>query len=440
VLASGVFLLAASGDDVAGSAAGRLPTEGIAVLLGFLVLLGLRDKVSFLGARPEIYGPMLVVSLFAPDQWIVAWQFILVFIWWGAASSKLNKHFPFVVSTMVSNAPWVRSRAVKRRLWRDFPEDMRPSREAALFSHFGTVQEFTWPLLLLTVDNDTVRTIAIVGMILFHLNITSMFPLAVPLEWNLFMIFGILFLFGHNGDVPLSTLDNPLLIVLIALWGVGMPILGSLRPDKISFLPAMRYYAGNWASTQWLFRKGSGAEEKLDTKLNKPARLVVEQVADLYDRETAEYLLNKGLGFRAMHSHGRALNALLPHAVDDVEKYDAREGELISNVVNGWNFGDGHFHGPQLLAAIHERCDFKEGDVRVITLESEPMAGSPQRGKQRYRIYDPVGGLVEEGFVRVADMVDAQPWLDESFDFPVEVTGGPGVKKPGLLNRVAKAI
>ncbi len=187
----------------------------------------------------------------------------------------------------------------------------------------------------------------------------------------------------------------------------------------------MRYYAGNWATTQWLFRKGSGAEEKLDTELKKPARLVVEQVAELYDRETAEYLLNKGLGFRSMHSHGRALNALLPHAVDDVESYDAREGELISNVVNGWNFGDAHFHGKQLLDAIQEHCHFKEGDVRVITLESEPMAGSPGRGKQHYKIYDAVSGLVEEGDVRVADMVEAQPWLDESFDFPVDVTGGP---------------
>ena len=28
----------------------------------------------------------------------------------------------------------------------------------------------------------------------------------------------------------------------------------------------MRYYAGNWATSQWLFRKGSGAEEKLDTR------------------------------------------------------------------------------------------------------------------------------------------------------------------------------
>jgi hypothetical protein len=421
VLVSFVFLLAATGDDVAGLSAGRLPPEGIVVALGLLVLLGLRDKVSFLGSRPEIYAPMLLVGLFSVDQWIVAWQFMFLFIWWGAASSKLNHHFPFVVSTMISNAPWVRSKAFKRRLWRDYPEDMRPSKLAAGIAHFGTVQEFVWPLLLITVDNDTVRTIAIVGMIVFHTNITSMFPLAVPLEWNLFMIFGILFLFGHYGEVPLSTLDEAGLIAMIAAFSVLLPILGNFLPSKISFLPSMRYYAGNWATTQWLFRKGSGAEEKLDERLNKPARIIIEQVGDIYDRETASFLLNKGLAFRAMHSHGRALNGLLPHAVDAVDDYDAREGELISNIVNGWNFGDGHFHGPQLLDAVQAKCEFAPGDVRVITLESEAALS----GRQRYRIYDAATGLVEEGWVRVADMVNRSPWLDESFDFPVEVTGGP---------------
>jgi hypothetical protein len=419
VIGVGLFLLFASGEDVAGTSAGKLPPEGIAALLGVLALLGLRDKVSFLGSRPEIYVTMLAVGLFPIDQWIVAWQFIFVFIWWGAASSKLNHHFPFVVSTMISNAPWNRSKWFKRKLWRDYPEDMRPSRMSAAIAHLGTVQEFTWPLLLLTVDNDVVRTIAIVGMILFHVNITSMFPLAVPLEWNIFMIFGILFLFGHHGDVPLSSLDDPLLIALIALWGIGLPILGGMRPDKISFLPSMRYYAGNWSTTQWLFRKGSGAEEKLDTEVPKAARIIVEQVGDIYDRETAEYLLNRGLGFRALHSHGRALNALLPHAVDDVDSYDAREGELISNIVNGWNFGDAHFHGEQLLDAVQEICGFAPGDVRVIFLESEPTAFG--RGRQRFEIFDAATGSVKTGSVAVADMVNASPWLDESFDFPVEV-------------------
>jgi hypothetical protein len=417
VLGSAVFLLAAAGQDAAGTSAGRLPPEGIVLMLGLLALLGLRDKVSFLGARPEIYGPMLLVGLFPVDQWIVGWQFIFLFIWWGAAASKLNHHFPFVVSVMISNAPWNRSKRIKRMLWRDYPEDMRPSRLAAGIAHFGTIQEFTWPLLLITVDNDVVRTIAIVGMILFHLNITSMFPLAVPLEWNLFMIFGLLFLFGEYGDVPLSSLDDPLLIAMLAAI-VLLVVVGNFRPDKISFLPSMRYYAGNWATTQWLFRKGSGAEEKLDTEIEKPARIISVQVGEIYDPETAEYLLNRGLAFRAMHSHGRALNALLPHAVDDVEGYVAREGELISNIVNGWNFGDAHFHGKQLLDAVQERCGFAPGDVRVITLESEAATS----GRQRYAIYDAATGLVEEGWVAVADMIHRQPWLNESFDFPVEVT------------------
>jgi hypothetical protein len=428
VLASAVFLLAASGVGDAGSV-GKLPPAGIAVLLGLLGLLGLRDKVAFLGARPEIYGTILIVGLFPVEHWIVAWQFVFLFIWWGAASSKLNSHFPFVVSTMMSNAPLI-PRFVKRRLWRDYPEDMMPSRTAAGIAHFGTVQEFLWPALLVFQDNPTIRTIAIVGMILFHVNITSMFPLAVPLEWNLFMIFGILFLFGHYGDVPLSTLDDPLLIAVLAVPLVALPLLGGNFPDKISFLPSMRYYAGNWATSWWLFRNDSGAEEKLDRHLKKPARNIVEQVGDIYDRETSLYLLNRGLAFRSMHSHGRALNALLPHAADDIADYDVREGELISNVVNGWNFGDAHFHGPQLLEAVHERCGFGPGDVRLIYLESEPtMKG---RGYQHYEIWDPVEGKLQEGTVAVKDMVTSQPWLDESFDFPVVVEGGAVVREEPL--------
>jgi hypothetical protein len=87
-------------------------------------------------------------------------------------------------------------------------------------------------------------------------------------------------------------------------------------------------------------------------------------------------------------------------------------------VVNGWNFGDGHLHDGQLLAAVQERCGFAEGELRVITLESQPAHVQ----RQHYRIYDAATGLREEGWVKVADMVARLPWLDESWDFPVEVT------------------
>ena len=214
--------------------------------------------------------------------------------------------------------------------------------------------------------------------------------------------------------MPFSTLDDPLLIAILLIGGVGIPVLGNLRPDLISFLPSMRYYAGNWATSQWLFRK-DGAEDKFDERLDKVAPVVVKQLASVYDEELAEFMLYKGLAFRAMHSHGRALNGLLPRAVDDVSEYHIREGEFVAGVATGWNFGDGHFHDERLLAAIQDQCSFEEGEVRLIYLESQPAHVQ----RQQYRIYDAATGLIEEGWVDVADMVESHPWLDESGTIPV---------------------
>jgi transmembrane protein DUF3556 len=425
LIAVAVFLLCSAGlDAVAVStnggapvylSAGRLDPVAVGLLLAVLAALGLRDKVPFLAARAEIYGNLMIVFLFPLGNLIVAAQLVFVCIWWGAASSKLNRHFPFVVTVMISNTPWNRSRRAKRQLYTDHPDNLLPSEVGRLSAHMGTVIEFTLPLLLLVSSGGILGTIAVAGMIVFHLHILSTFPLAVPLEWNVFMIFGLLFLFGHYGAVPFSTLDAPLLIAILAVTCVGIPVLGNLRPDLISFLPSMRYYAGNWATSQWLFRKDTDAEAKLDADIVKSAPIVVEQLAKFYDRETAELLMYKGLAFRSMHSHGRAINGLIPRAVENVEEYRVREGELIAGVVLGYNFGDGHFHNHHLLEAVQERCHFEPGELRVITLESQPA----QVQRQHYRIFDAATGLVEEGYVNVADMVSRQPWLDGA-PFPVE--------------------
>ena len=417
LIAAAVYLLVAGTSPAAGTATGRLDPIAAGVLLAVGILLGLRDKVPFLAARAEVYGNLMIIFLFGLGNLIVAAQIVFVCIWWGAASSKLNRHFPFVVTVMISNTPWNRSRSAKRRLWRKHPDDLLPSSTGALAAHLGTVMEFTLPLLLLVAPSGLLLSIAVVGMVIFHVHIFSTFPLAVPLEWNVFMIFGILFLFGHYGAVPFSTLDEPLLIAVLAVTCVGVPVLGNFRPDLISFLPSMRYYAGNWATSQWLFKKEGNAEAKLDESITKAAPIVGEQLAKFYDRDTVELLLYKGLAFRSMHAHGRALNGLLSHAVDDVESYDVREGELIAGVVLGYNFGDGHFHNEQLLAAVQEKCNFAAGELRVIMIESQPA----HLQRQHYRIYDAAEGLIEEGYVKVADMVVRQPWLDETGAFPVEV-------------------
>ncbi len=415
VLALGLYLVFSNGDPEGV----RLDPPAIGVLLGLIVLLGLRDKVPFLASRPEVYGFVLLVSLFPLHNLIPGWQFVFVFIWWGAAASKLNRHFPYVIQVMISNTPWNRSRRMKAQMYRDYPEDLRPSSRASFAAHLGTAWEFGMPLLLIVSDGGTLGTIALIGMLAFHVHIFSTFAMGVPMEWNLFMLFGLCFLFGEYGDVSLSNLDNPLLIVLLALFGVVMPIVGNLRPDKISFLPSMRYYAGNWATSMWMFRRDTGAEEKFDREIYKVAPIAVKQLSDIYDDETANYILEKGLAFRAMHSHGRALNALFARAADpaDVDDYFVREGEVISGIVTGWNFGDGHFHSEQLLDAVREQCRFEPGELRVVMLESQPAHVQ----KQHYRIHDAATGLVEEGYVPVAEMVKRGPWLEESFEMPVEV-------------------
>ncbi len=414
LLGSLVYLVTSGGVDASAEAAGRLDPAAVGVALALLATLGLRDKVPFLAARAEIYGNLMLIFLFPVGNLVVAAQLVFVCIWWGAASSKLNRHFPFVVTVMISNTPWNRSRAAKRRLYRDHPDDLLPSRLGALTAHMGTVVEFTLPAILLASQGGTLGTIAVAGMVIFHLHILSTFPLAVPLEWNVFMIFGLLFLFGHYGDVPFSTLDDPLLIALLAVTCVGIPILGNFRPDLVSFLPSMRYYAGNWATSQWLFRKHGGAEEKLDHCLVKAAPIVTKQLEKFYEPDLIDVLVYKGLAFRSMHSHGRALNGLVARAVDNIDAYDVREGELVAGVVLGYNFGDGHFHDRRLLEAVQERCGFEPGELRVVTLESQPAHVQ----RQRYRIYDAATGLAEEGEVNVADMVGRQPWLDER-PFPV---------------------
>ncbi len=52
--------------------------------------------------------------------------------------------------------------------------------------------------MLLFSTNTTITWLAIVGMITFHIFITSTFPLAVPLEWNVFFMFAAAWLFAPS--------------------------------------------------------------------------------------------------------------------------------------------------------------------------------------------------------------------------------------------------
>ena len=72
---------------------------------------------------------------------IIAAKLVCLVIWMGAATSKLNKHFPFVISTMMSNNPLFRPRWIKRMFFEHFPDDLRPGRLSRFVAHFSTAIE-----------------------------------------------------------------------------------------------------------------------------------------------------------------------------------------------------------------------------------------------------------------------------------------------------------
>lgn len=452
VLASLVVPLVVSAEAVDFVPAGTGPQELVppAAFIPILVampLMGLRDKVVFLAARSEQYLPIMLFSATlgamvmsdgasAADfvNLVVTFKIIICIVWIGAGVSKFGEHFSNVVPPMVSNSPGQLG-FIKRLHYRNAPDDLRPSRFGWFMAHVGgTTVEVAIPTVLLLTTSSTVALLGAVAMLIFHMFITSTFPLAVPLEWNVYFGYIAIVLWGGFGDgfdasvYNIWQFSNPVLLIpIFALLCFG-PVLGNLRPELVSFLPSMRQYAGNWASGLWAMKPG--VEERLNE-----LPLVQNQVDQLqrmkptpYERDDADMTLQKAIAWRSMHSQGRGLFSLLFAHLDDIDTRTVREAEFMCNTIVGWNFGDGHLHDERLIASVQKRLGFAPGDLVVVWCESQatPWTNPPQR----YRVIDAALGVVEEGTWDVKDCVKEQPWLPNG-PIPLRVSR----TAPGYLRR-----
>jgi hypothetical protein len=400
-----------------GTTVGLLPTWQIATVVALLALAGLRDKVIFLAARGEVYGAFAVAFLFSGVDIIIAAKLVCLAIWMGAATSKLTRHFPFVISTMMSNSPVVRPRFLKRMFFKKFPDDLRPGPMSHIVAHISTAIEMLIPLALFFSHGGWPTTIAAIVMLTFHFGILSAIPMGVPLEWNVFMMFSVLSLFVAHAQIGITDLTSPWPIVLF-LALVTTVFLGNTAPRKVSFLPGMRYYAGNWDTTLWCVKPL--AEAKIEQNLVTIANMPAAQLEKFYgSKEAAQIPLFMGYAFRAFNTHGKALFTLAHRAMagQNEDDYSITDGERICSMAIGWNFGDGHMHNEQLIAAMQKRCHFEPGEVRVVLLDGQPI----HRQRQEYRLVDAATGEFEAGYVNVADMANRQPWDDT---LPVHVEKG----------------
>jgi uncharacterized membrane protein YkgB len=385
-----------------------------------LALIGLRDKIIFLGARGEQYLPALFFFAVLPFvDMIIALKLLIVVVWIGAGVSKFGKHFANVVPPMVSNSPFMPFKWLKRAHYRDYPNDIRPSRVGDLMAHVGgTTVEIILPLILLFSTNRLITLLAVAGMVIFHLFIVSTFPLAVPLEWNIVFGYATIFLFAgypNESGYGLADVSSPWLTVALVVGLCFFPVLGNLRPDLISFLPSMRQYAGNWASAVWAF--APGAEQKLDRVTRYSTNQVDQLIAMGYGPAVAEVTMQQTLAWRTMHSQGRGLLSLLLKHLPDVDERTVRDAEFLCNTVIGFNFGDGHLHNEDMINAVQDEARFEPGEVLVAWVESQAV----HRDYQVYKVIDPALGVVERGTWKVADAVNEQPWLPNG-PIPLQVT------------------
>ena len=385
-----------------------------------LILIGLRDKTIFLAARGEQYLPAMFFFAVLPfTDMIIALKLLIVVVWVGAGVSKFGKHFANVIPPMVCNSPLIPFRWLKRAQYRNFPHDLRPSKTAEFMAHvMGTTVEIIAPLTLLLCPDKPVVLAAVILMVGFHLFIVSTFPLAVPLEWNVLFAYASIFLFlgfpAWNG-YALSDMSSPWLTVAIVAGLCFFPILGNFRPDKVSFLPSMRQYAGNWASATWTFTPG--AEAKLGRVVRPTSNTVDQFIGFGYEPRWAEVTMNQPIAWRSMHSQGRGLFSVLLRSVPDIESRVVREAEFACNSLIGFNFGDGHLHDESMIAAVQRQAQFEPGELIVAWVESQAWGSKVQH----YKLIDAATGVIETGTWEVADAVEAQPWLPHG-PIPTEVT------------------
>ena len=403
-----------------GTEIGVLQWWQIVAILTVLAVISVRDKVIFLAARAEVYAPLALVFLFSGADIVVGAKVVFMVIWLGAAASKLNRHFPFVISTMLANNPFIPSGPLKRSLFKHYPDDLRPSGLSGFIAHFSTAVEGLVPLALFFSHGGWVTAIAASVMIVFHLNILLAFPMGVPLEWNVFMIFGVLWLFVAHANLGLPDLTNPLPVAILFVVIAGTVVIGNLYPRKVSFLPGMRYYAGNWDTTVWCVKPS--ADEKIRTGARALGPMYHLQLERLYGNKAGTLVpIHLSFAFRGMNTHGRALFTLVHRAMAGYHEddYNLCEGEILCAMVLGWNFGDGHMHNECLIEALQRRCGFEPGEVRVVILDAQPI----QNQRQEYRLVDAATGEFERGYVDVDDMVTTQPWAD---DLPVHIESSAG--------------
>ena len=220
-------------------------------------------------------------------------------------------------------------------------------------------------------------------MIVFHLNILLAFPMGVPLEWNVFMIFGVLWLFVAHAQLGLSSVTDPVPLAVLFVLIAGTVVIGTCTRARFPSCPAC-------ATTPAIGTPPCGVSSRPSTKSSAWVRARLAHVPHTTRAAVQDQRGNPGSDSPRIripgneHRRARAVHPGAPGAGQDTTRTTTTCARVKSSArwFSGWNFGDGHMHNECLIEALQERCGFEPGDVRVVILDAQPISNS---GRSRGR-------------------------------------------------------
>jgi len=174
-----------------------------------------------------------------------------------------------------------------------------------------------------------VTLIGLVLMVVLHGFITSNVPMGVPLEWNVNMVYGGLFLFWKHADVSVFDVSLPVAAVVIVM-GIAFPLLR--KPfsvtDSVSF--------GHALLRRQLGLQRVAFPRRQPQEVGAPHQnlgWIYDQLGLSTTRSTCVGIVGKVMAFRLMHLHGRLLSRLVPKAVSRLDEYEWIDGEMVAGMV-----------------------------------------------------------------------------------------------------------
>lgn len=170
---------------------------------------------------------------------------------------KFNYYFFYVVVVMISNNVLLCSRVfnlIKYLFYCDYVNDLWFFWLLKFMVYGGgiMVEFLVFGILVFVVDGYLWWWFFIGFMVFFYFNILFNFLMGVLLEWNVFFIFLLCYLFGYYGVIIVIDFWLLLLLVIVIVV-VVVVIMGNLLFEKILFLFVMCYYVGNWVISIWCF-------------------------------------------------------------------------------------------------------------------------------------------------------------------------------------------